>query len=817
MAESWVSTGKGIKGDWGFTLENDNGYGGYPTMYIISAKDGQKLTEIKLYTSKFQNPYTGFYYLESGKSVPAGTVTSYNTITMTLIVNGVRSNTVTLPDSFEIMQPAGSGYTNYDVYANTQHTETFTFGSNGVIINAMQVVYLELTGCNNNNGIIIRSGTNGYHPQGIAQIFDVPLGPSSISIEGASGKWITDLSGASIGNGVLKSSSTTFKVTPNPSNSEITNAKFTGNQIYTKSSYNYNNDTITTTAKRNNIDYNTKETTTLSVNGGAQANFTVNFYEKIKVNKGTTSLDLNIRTASNKSYTISGYNPQTSDAKGRRLFLSLNNGKTYTDKGSFSNNGQTLPVGNFLTLDSNNSNIFKIANENTWHKLRWRFYNSAVQTKDCNLNENSYKKDIITDIRWSITPNMISQFSFDWLDINGNILSDDPPDIIIPEFDAPLIGNLKYSNVAITGGYCRGFRIQYIDNLNTVVYTDYINATVNSSTGIASTSGRILNAAKLNNLPYGKELTIKITMYFYFNDSTTTRYYGSTYTLKQKLIRIREEDLYPTLIFPIVNQQSPYTPMMLEDVERFGYELSDVVVNNQELFDTDFGLLVDGKEVNFNTAQEYISSTGITKHLVYDIGKYVKDNKLYLSELTVLPYIDVYYGKTYIKRITVKGGNDKTPNAVIVTTLDSMWNRPVAQSGEYTTYFDYDRFMQFINKYRALYNNQLFNVPTDKRGDIINTDFWLDIANKLDIYATNMQNWATNTINFIVLWALPEFKHEKGEYITNNNLYQNYYDLLIQHSGYDSFATHDYLNENNYTHNELGTHTHDEITNKDGI
>ena len=80
-----------------------------------------------------------------------------------------------------------------------------------------------------------------------------------------------------------------------------------------------------------------------------------------------------------------------------------------------------------------------------------------------------------------------------------------------------------------------------------------------------------------------------------------------------------------------------------------------------------------------------------------------------------------------------------------------------------------------------------------------------------------MQNWATNTTNFIVLWALPEFKHEKGEYITNNNLYQNYYDLLIQHSGYESFATHDYLNENNYTHNELGTHTHDEITNKDGI
>lgn len=784
---------------------------------IHGTRNGQILSSVTLWCDKFTN-YGWPIYWYSGGSVPAGSVTSNGTITVRLKVNNNLSNeTYTITNKVAM---GGAGNYFDECWANCVTTYTFTF--NDVPINSDTLIYVIASGLDMSNGLSIRAPgyvtidglTRSY--QGTAEVFDEPQGPQSISTSSVSGDngWITDLTGPSRNSsqGILKDSTCKYNLIPNPSNAKITEVKFSG-MVNTNCSYNSSNKVITVKATNKNTDYPKADNITVEVNGGAKTSFTTRFYEKPKANlSGNNSIELNIRTAGDKGFTLSGYNPSTiNNTADRALFLDNSYLSTFTPQ----NSNTLLNVGQYLKITSNSSNLFKINKEGTRHTLKWRFFNHNVQTRTS--EKGTYKKDITTYVTWYITPNMINQFSFDWLDINGNILSDDPPDIIIPEFDAPLIGNLKYSNAAVAGGYCRGFRIQYIDNSNTVVYTDYINATINNSTGVASTSGRILNTAKLNNLPYDKELTIKITMYFYFNDSTTTRYYGSTYTLKQKLIRIREEDLYPTLIFPIVNQQSPYTPMMLEDVERFGYELSDIVVNNQELFDTDFGLLVDGKEVNFNTAQEYISSIGITKHLVYDIGKYVKDNKLYLSELTVLPYIDVYYGKTYIKRITVKGGNDKTPNAVIVTTLDSMWNRPVAQSGEYTTYFDYDRFMQFINKYRALYNNQLFNVPTDKRGDIINTDFWLDIANKLDIYATNMQNWATNTTNFIVLWALPEFKHEKGEYITNNNLYQNYYDLLIQHSGYDSFATHDYLNENNYTHNELGTHTHDEITNKDGI
>lgn len=772
-------------------------------LVIQGARDNQALVSVTLWCTKFTN--YGYPIIFPTKTVPAGATTSTNTVTLRLRVNGVYSNEA---HTITGITPIRGGNHYNDSWAPASDSYTFTFPSNVPISSSSNIIRCEISGVYSYGcGLSIWRTSSS---QGYAEIIDIPQGPSSISVSPVAGDdgWITDLSGATRNSsqGVLKDYICRYNLTPNPSNAEITQVNFSGNSY---SDCSYSGGIITARARNNNTDYPTRDNVTVSVNGGASTTFPVYFYEKPKANlSGTNTIELNIRTAGNQGFSLSGYGPATINSESdRALFLD----GAYQQSFSLQNSNTLLNAGQYLTTTSDSSNLFKISGENSRHNVTWRFFNHFVQTNTSSVG--TYKRDLDTYVTWYITPNYISQFSFDWLDVNNNIVTD-LPDVIIPEFDSPIIGNLKYTNAAIAGGYCRGFRIEYIKEDGTVVRSDYLNANIDGS-GVASTNGRILDKNNLDGLPHNELLTIKITMYFYFDDSTTTRYFGASYVLEQKLLNIKEEDLYPTLVFPIVNQQSPYSPMMLTEVERFGYEMSDIVINRGTLFDVYFGLLVNNEEVNFDTAPDYISSNKLTKHLVYDIGKYVEDKKLYLDELTILPYIDVYYGKKYVKRVTVKYDKATTPNATIVTTLESMWNRPTVDKGEYVTYFDYDRFMQFINKYRMLYNNQLFNVPINMQGAIINTDFWVDKANTLDIYATNMQNWATDTTNFVILWALPEFKHKKGEIITNNNLYQNYYDLLIQHSGRDAFATHDYLNENKYTHDELGKYTHDQITNKE--
>ena len=775
---------------------------------ISGSKSGQILSSITLRCSKFTNYGYGFQY-SSSSYVPAGVTTSLNDVSLRVRVNGVYAKE---SYTFTRSYPMTGNHTRFGSYVTIpQEGNEYTFTWDDIPIGNNQVIYCDVTGVSSYaTGIAMRIGSGTC---GTAEVFDEPQGPTSISVSPVSGEdgWITDLSGAAenTSQGVLKDYVCQYTLTPNPSNAQISLVNFSSSNSLVSCSYNYSTKIITVTATRNNIDYPSTDTVTVSVNGGASTTFTVHFYEKPKANlSGNNSIELNIRTANGKGFGLSGYNVSTiNTASDRALFFDGNYQSSFAPQ----NSNTLLNVGQYLSLASNNSNLFKISGEGSRHTLLWRFFNHYVQTNTSNVG--TYKRDLTTYVTWYITPDQISQFSFDWLDIN-NVITE-IPNIILPDFDSPIIGNLRYSNASVSGGYCRGFRVEYINEANSVVRTDYLNATIDSN-GVASTSGRLLSN-NLNNIPYNQLITIRITMYFYYNDSTTTRYYGASYTLQQKLLRINEEELYPTLVFPTVSATTPYTPMMLTEVERFGYEISDLLINNQNLFNAQFGLLIGGKELSFTTAPEYISSQKLTKHIVYNVGKFVEDNNLYNATLTVLPYIDIFYGgTTYSKRISASG-NTTLPNVIINTLESTMWNRPIAEQGEYVTYYDYNRFMQFINKYKVLNNNILFNVPTNLTGEIINTDFWVDKANKLDIYAENMQDWATDVTNFVILWALPEFKHQKGEIINNNNLYQNYYDLLVQHSGYESFASHNYLHDSNYTHNALGNYTHNQITNKEGI
>lgn len=793
---------------------------------IVGATNGGYLHSVTLHCVRFINPDRNV--TADNGPVAAGAVNTTGTVYLKLRMYDnadIVSDTIVLPDSplwylrgdgtASGTWPSSSRYGGRDT--DIDESYTFTFTDPAVITNSNAVFLLQMmrekgsdyygVGCRER----YKSAGNIY---GSAEVSEVPPGPTSITVTPTvtNGNWITDLTGVqrNSSQGVLKDYQTQYVITPNPSNAQITEANITGAD-YVSSAFNTNSKIITVTAINRNTDYPTVDTLNVNVNGGANTTFDVNFYEKPKATlSGNNSLQLNIRTAGSQGYTLSGYNLSTiNTASDRALFLD----NVYQSSFSPQNSNTLLNAGRYLTTASNSSNLFKISDEGIRHNLKWRFFNHFVQTNTSTVG--TYKVDLDTYVTWYITPTMIQQFSFDWLDKNNNIISN-PPEIMLPDFDLPVIGNLKYTNTAIQGGYCRGFRIEYINESNSVVYTDYQNATINSD-GLAFTSGQIITKQKLNNLPYGQLLTVRITMYFYFDDSTTTRYYGASYTLDQKLLRLREEDLYPELIFPICNVQSPYTLMLLEESERFGYEISDILIEYSELFVPTFGITVGDKEMNFSLTPDYISSNKLTQHIVYNVGKFVEDNQLYQAELPILPYIDIFTGTEYAKRITINGTNTTYPNVIINTSEDTLWRRPTVDKGEVVTYFDYDRFIQFINKYKTLNNNELIDIPSEMRGNIIYVDFWVDVSNKLNIYSSNMQDWATDVTNYPVLWSLTEFTKQKGELITNNNLYQNFYDLLVQLSAFDNYATHDYLAESGYTHDFLHNYTHVQITNRDGL
>lgn len=600
-----------------------------------------------------------------------------------------------------------------------------------------------------------------------------------------------------------------FKITPNR-----------GNLSVTYSSTDSKKGIINITGNTNPVNYpNTETVTILDVIPDETNSFNVSFYERANVNLfGSDSLSINIKdTNLSSGFNITDYSPQTINTTSDRN-VALD--EIYTSPRTFSptNNNTFLNIRSYLQLESDASNWFKISGERSRHHLDWTFFNHYVNdyTYNGNLVENKgYHKTLNTYVTWYITPQEINQFSFDWLDSNNQVTT--PPKAILPDFNLPVPGNLKYLNNTVQGGYCRAFKINYLNQNGSLLKSSIFYATENSDK-TNEYLGKVISKTSLVDLPYNVPITIQFVMCFYFNGNRNTLYEGAKITLEQKLYRINQDDILPTLVFPLVSLTAPYSPMMLTEVERFGYNIPTLTLGLASELDISFGVRVNNQQFTITVNPDYFSCNKLTTHIVADIGRIVKDNNINLTNCSVIPFLTLFTSDNQnVKQVYRETDPNNLSNRIINTELSTMWNRPIISQGEYATYFDYDRFMQFINKYRYLYNNQIYNVPTNKQGEIIHTDFWTSVADNLDQYAQSMQNWATDTTNYVVLWALPEFMHKKGEIITNNNLYQNYYDLLIQHDGHLSFATHEYLNTSNYTHNALHSYTHEQITNKEGI
>lgn len=848
--------------NWSWTLQNPTKNSSIKIVNIPTDLEDQeelRLNWIELYCQKFINPNTNI--IMPGYTISAGHVQSNATVKVTYVeVNGVKyyvdgdsSKSWTLTDKKITLQPSGTAY-NTATYANvTADPKKFKpSGSTKAIFDgksktAKCTINISGLGTNDANGVTFRhpytvtvDGRTYTRVFGRANISKVSTGPTNISPSGLTDNtvWITNLSGkAKDGKTIKATSSETFKLSVTPSDAEMTGVSFS-----TKSnescSLNTSTKVVTVKATNKTAD-NVSDTVTLSMKGDTSSgkvstSFKVNFYKKPKVTFKTTELKVNIKRVASANYAVSTYDIGKGSSvddisKGTtysavRYALSGSSSYTswYLNANNVPNSSNNIPISRYLGIQSNSSNYFKIANEGRQHTLTYRYFNPKVQTVDAS---NNYNSDVTCKLTFYAKPRDKSQFSFSWLS-NGVAVNNSAPTMIMPGIKgAPVPGNLKYTNASVEGGYCRAIKFSFYKKDGTMIYNE-VRKTSDQSDGSSYLSGQIISKddslwKKLRQLlgtSYITDtLTVRANLVFFFNDSETTLYYGCNHTWDAKLWLVTEDDLGAQKLFPIVNETAPATPMMLTDVERFGYILPSALVNNANSLGVSFGVKVNGIDVKQADNSSYYSAKSVVEHLVVDVGKFVADNRINVEQCSVIPYVKIFTGKTYEQTIQ-SSDSWKEPNAVVDTTESSMWTRPLAAKGEHATYFDVQRFQQFIDKYRPLNNNQYFSpIVLEKRGDIINTDFWKMIEEKLDIYSKNMQSWASNVTNFVVIWAFPEFNHKKGEYITNNNLYQNYWDLLHMFSGYDSFATHDYLKDSGYTHNDLGKHTHDNITNKRGI
>lgn len=92
---------------------------------------------------------------------------------------------------------------------------------------------------------------------------------------------------------------------------------------------------------------------------------------------------------------------------------------------------------------------------------KFRFYNSDVQGRYSDANDGVYKMDLDVDLMISCAPSDEQQFTYDYFDKNGDVIEsadNSLPGVILLKQEKIMIGNLRYANNTITGGYCRAFR-----------------------------------------------------------------------------------------------------------------------------------------------------------------------------------------------------------------------------------------------------------------------------------------------------------------------------------------------------------------------
>ena len=782
-----------------------------------------KLIKVVLTLSRGTNYNAPIKFEKTGLIVPQGQVTTPNPLTCCIKCEGQTSSSVTVTERNEFINIRDGYYgDNYSTVPASDTKFEFVFSVPPTITSSSIATLAITDGFTGGNTSCISLGTRGWSRCYWVVEGEGGGGPeSSVTSSNLS---ITDLSGASKGGDVLKDYTQT--ISTDYGSQDLEDITVSGNRYTT---INASASGIVITAKNNNIDYPTVDNVVVvykyvrdiswTDNIGVYHhvitrwththNITVNFFEKIKREEGVQTINVIARDAADQICSITPYNYSTKAAKAHNAFK--NNSQ---DLGEFLiNNNSNIPISQYFTLDSNSSNKYKITEDNSIVPILFRFFNSDVQTKLS--SRGTYKKELNLNLKISCAPNMPGQFSYNWLGKDNNtVKNSNLPEIVLINQEDIMVSNLIYTNDSVDGGYCRAFRITIRDYYTKQDYVSYVLDSNNDQQGTWAGKVLKLGDSHYNQLPEKVVMEMVIKPFFYFNDSKSVEYSDFSVIIPQRFIKITDADLLPKLIFPVLSKTEPYTPMMLPDVERFGYEFEDVIVKHWDMLKSKFGIRIKDYDL-YLEEYEYWSNYRVERHMILDIGRFVdkKQPMFYDPALQIRPFVITLIDTPREKRIY------SSEDSFLCTTLDSMWYKPTAVKGEYLKYFDAERFMQFINKYKPLRNNQIWTVPTELRGYWITTEFWQEKVDTLNTrYVKSMYDWlhVSPSSNPVVCWIDTEFLYRKGNYFlannVKNNLKQNYYDILRGMSSYSKLITHDYLKEHKYTHNFLSKFTHDQIT-----
>lgn len=868
--------------NWSWTLNNPVSYNtpiyftGYPT--ALNSEEYIRLDWIGIYIAKLRNNGVGFSLF--GSWINAGQIQSTGEFKVRVkVINSGKSwwsNYVTIASDVYANMEGSTNQDNVWAWVPDSCIYKFTFNEKIVLAGKTASIIVDIPilgqGHGNTKGVSMR-GSTGQHDKriGVAHISKVASKPTAVYPDlNPADVWITNLTGkpkhigaTELEANVYHSSEETFRLIANgDDNPDITGVSYTGD-VNSKSTINFPN--LTVKAKNSTADYPTVDNVKLSMDGEGggkiSTEYRVRFFKKPNVTLSVTTLNVNIKHASKYGYVINKYDignipDYNKPFVGIRWYVQSTNETStwysYASDSMVNYNPMRNPEGKLwvradqlVTVKTEGWNAFKMKYEGVQHRARLRFYNPAVQTT---FVDDNYNSDTVVNFTFHAIPDEKEQFSYEWL-ANGVPTSKAPDIVLIGLAGAIVPGNLRYSNKSVTGGYCRSIKMSILRASNREVLYEEIKYTTDQSDDSSLLAGSrfttLTNAAAVAQLKsklgpnYTEvDLILRADMCFNFDNPKTTLYPGCYQEWKARLVTIEDilDDIKVRRVFPITSEVAPATHMMLPNVERFGYEISfgefaDLV----EGLDVNLSFNVGGVSLTQASYPQYFSSgASPTSHLVVAMGRFIRDKSIFQAECKIKVYLDV----AGTRKELADGNAWKNPNAVENTLQSTWWYRPTVEKGEYATYFDVDRFQRFIDKYYPLNGNNYFSpIVREKRGDYINTDFWKMIEDKLVVYSTNMQMWATAATNYRILWLFPQFMHKKGSRINNNNLYQNYWDLLNMFDAYatadpddpelpdpddpdnprpENFATHDYLKGKEYTHNFLGDFTHMEITNRRG-
>lgn len=857
MAEEKIYYSERVQGGWTWNLTQDPNVA-LPAGIKNVADGTYKIKSISLTLTRITNNNYPLYGQKKYNGVftsimaSRGRIKSPNPFKINFTVDGKTSSTLTVSEIHEFSGAYTTTYNGTTVTGYGQQNSwinpsgdlyTFTFSDPPVVKSNSNLKLNYLDNCfttGNTSGISVKDWTKCFvtvekvivpeptPPDPPPEPTPPPAPtPTTTSIY----CWVTDRNCTTPYNSESIKSNYAYQFRPSGIESDSNIDFSNGNYVSISGSLS----NVTIEAQTNNTDYPTTDHCSITyswpeishtdeetgeevvdrASGSKVYNITVSFYEKIKRQTGNWSIVTNARDLHSYSIPITMYDYSTPMAKSHYAFKNEKIIKNSLDGFDITTNNKNINLSQYFSI-STTDNVFDIADDGISIPYLFRFINTDVYKTDYLYTVantyNAYKQDLNLDLTIYCAPtNAENRFSYNYLDRNNNPVPEDTlPDVVLLNQEDIIVSNLYYENLDPEDGYCRAFYCYFRDEKTKRVTNSFILYSSDDTDGVFNGKILKLNDSVYKDIPKNQILELVIEPSFYFDDNDTEMYSKTEYVIPKKFLKIDDSEFIPKLIFPALNKTSPYTTMMLTNVERFGYEFPLLLQNNWSRFNCRFGIKLNDYKLYLDEIM-YFSGSDVTYRLLFNIGLFIAKQQMFIDNVDVRPFVDTLVGLP--QQLTIIYGynqgasfkdSENIEHSNICTTKETMWLSPIAKRGEYLEYFDNIRFENYINKYKFFNYNLDWKVETNPQmqGRIIDTDFWLEKRRLLEeTYQQKMYNWITDShnkyINNIdnICWKLPVFDHIKGEYFLVKNVP----------------ATHDYLNAMKYSHNYLHNFTYNEV------